>query len=281
MKIFITGADGQLAKSIAEVYAKEDIFLATRDLLDVTDGKKVSDMLSEHSPDIIFHFASLTRGDECARDPDGAYLVNVGGTKNVVAACRRVGATLCFVSTNEVFDGKKETAYVESDMPNPITVAGKTKHEAEQIISKGLEKHFIVRTSWLYNEWSHNFLHAILEKAKKEEEVSLVDDEVSSPTYSFDLAQAIKILVTTKQYGLYHLVNEGEASRLQFAKKMFDVRGLDPKIIPVGLNEFKRLSAPPLYSPLKNMKASALGITLPKWENALERFLTDKPNCLV
>jgi dTDP-4-dehydrorhamnose reductase len=275
MRIFITGASGQLAKSITQLYPNQDLHLASRDMLDITDKKQVITQITKFKPNIVFHFASLTRGDECAKEPEKAYAINVDGTKHVVEACKKLDIPILFVSTNEVFDGKKKKSYIEMDLPNHVTVAGTTKHEAEKIIMKNLKKYYIVRTSWLYSKWSSNFIHAVLKKARSDNKIELVKDEIGTPTYSHDLAQAIKKLLLTKKYGVYHLVNKGIVSRLDFAKKVFEIKKLKVKIIPVGLNDFNRISKPPKYTPLKNVQAKKHGITLPRWDHALRRFLED------
>lgn len=275
MRIFITGANGQLAKTIAEMYPQKDLFLGTKDVLDVTDKDAVRKHIKKFKPDIIFHFASITRGDECALNPEKAYTINVKGTEDISDAAAEVDASVLLVSTNEVFDGKKAEPYDEDDEPNPITVVGKTKLEAEKIIKKKNKKHFIVRTSWLYSKWNSNFIHFVLQKAANEKKITLVKDEVSTPTFSVDLAVALQKLVQTKAYGTYHLSNEGSASRLEFAKKAFAIKELtDVEINAIHLKDFKRASTPPLYSPLKNKKARKLGIILPEWDEALVRFLS-------
>ncbi len=274
MKIFITGANGQLAKTIAEIYPQKDLFFGTRENLDITDKKIVDKQIKAFKPDIIFHFASLTRGDECALHPDKAYDINVNGTKYVAEAAAEIDAAVLLVSTNEVFDGKKKTPYHEDDKPNPITIVGKTKLEAEKIIKEKVKKHFIVRTSWLYSKWNSNFIHAVLNKAIKDKKIELVKDEVSTPTYSLDLVEGIKKLIETDKYGTYHLSNAGISSRLEFAKKAFDIKNLkNVEITPVALADYKRASKPPLFTPLENRKAKKLGIELPQWDDALIRFL--------
>lgn len=274
MRIFITGANGQLARTISALYSQTDLYLGTREKLDITNRAKVLQQIRKIRPDIIFHFASMTRGDECALNPKRAYSINVSGTENVVDACCEVNSALLFVSTNEVFDGGKKGYYTEEDSPNPITIVGKTKHEAEKIIKKKIRKHFIIRTSWLYSEWNSNFIHAVLEKARKDKKIELVEDEISTPTYSLDLSKAIKKLILTKKYGLYHLSNTGIASRLEFAKKAFDFYNLtDTEIEAIPLAKYERKSKPPLFTPLKSVKAEKLGIVMPHWEDALVRFL--------
>lgn len=273
--ILITGANGQLAKSITSKLIGNILFLGNKKTLDVTNRGQVMREVKKFKPDIILHFASMTRGDECALNPKKAFLINVEGTRNVSDAARDVNALLLFVSTNEVFDGMKKSPYSEKDMPNPITVVDKTKYEAEIIIKDKLKKYFIVRTSWLYSKWSFNFIYTILEKARENNKIELVNDEISSPTYSLDLADAIIKLIATNKYGVYHLTNEGFVSRLEFARLAFNLQGISPRIKSIKLKDFKRHSTPPQFTPLESKKISELGINMPRWEDALKRYLKE------
>lgn len=274
LKVFITGADGQLAKAFCEIYPKDKLHLAGKAVLDVTNRRDVVRQIMDVDPDIIFHFASMTRGDDCSKDPAGAYKINVEGTRNVVECAKKLGCQLLFISTNEVFDGKKTSAYTERDRPNPVTVVGKTKYKAEQIIRKNIKKHYIVRTSWLFSKWSDNFLYVIYKKAYKTKSVKLVTDEVSSPTYSLDLARAMKKLVESQKFGTYHITNSGTASRFEFGKKMFQLCKVNNlTILPVALDEFMRHSKPPKYTPLVSVKLDKLKIKMPSWKSSLKKFL--------
>lgn len=272
-KIFITGAGGQLAKSFSEIYPKEYLYLAGRQTVDITNKKQVISEITNARPDIIFHFASMTRGDDCVKNPKEAYKVNVVGTRNIVVAAKKIDCQLLFVSTNEVFDGNKSIAYTERDNPNPITIVGKTKYKAENIIKKNLKKYYIVRTSWLYSKWSENFLQAIFRKANKIKKVSLVSDEVSSPTHSQDLAGAVKKLILTGKFGTYHVTNSGMASRFEFGAEAFAICKIMAKIIPVTLDNYKRASIPPKFTPLNGEKLEKLGIKMPSWKSSLLKFL--------
>lgn len=274
MRIFITGSSGQLGKSLVAAKIRGEVYLATKKDLDIVDEKKVMDQITRFKPDVVIHLASLTRGDECAKNPKLARAINVLGTKNVIQACLKNNSTLVFVSTNEVFDGKKNKPYKETDTPNPITVVGKTKYEAEKLITSRMEKYFIIRTSWLFGEWAQNFLYAILKKASENKDLEIVEDEVSSPTYSMDLARAIKKIIYKKKYGIYHITNNGKASRLEFAKKSFKICNFNEvNIYPIKLKKYKRISRPPLFTPLNNTKASSIGIKMPSWEISLQKFL--------
>ncbi len=274
MKVLITGANGQLAKAISIQDKRNEIIATGKNQLDVTDKTQCTEFLAKVKPDIVYHFASMTRGDECAANPQLAYKVNVVGTRNLARATAKLNIPILFVSTNEVFDGKKSTPYTESDTPNPKTIVGKNKLEAEKIVAKTNPKHYIVRTMWLYSKWSNNFIHAILKKATVNKTIKLVYDEIGSPTNTLDLAKAITKLTKTNKFGVYHLANKGSASRMDFGEEVFQRLGIDINIIPVSLNDYKRLSKPPLYSVLGNVKAKKLGITMRGWKTALKEFLS-------
>lgn len=274
MKILITGGNGQLAKSVIEEYSNHELIVTTKKDLDVTNQIMTLEKILTINPDIVFHFASMTRGDECAKNPKRAKEINVAGTRNVVKACKKIDCALLFVSTNEVFDGKKKIAYTEKDKPNPLTIAGKTKLKAEDIIKNNLKKYYIVRSSWLYSKWSNNFLKKVLDIARKNKKLDVVDDEISSPTYSLDLARALKQLIKTNKYGIYHISNIGSASRFDFALESLKIAKIDAyNMSRIKLKDFPRLSKPPLFTPLNNDKAINLGIRIGKWENALRRYL--------
>lgn len=275
MRIFITGGDGQLGKCLKSLSSKTDVFyFASRYDLDVTNSAQVVTAISNFMPDIVLHLAAKTRGDDCARDPKLARVINVRGTRNIIKACQKINSDLLFISTNEVFDGKKNTPYTERDSANPSSIVGKQKYEAEQDIRNSMKNYYIVRTMWLYSEYGSNFLQAIFKKAKKNIRLRVVDDEIGSPTSTMDLAEAILKLIRTNKYGTYHLANEGEASRYEFAKVALTAAGIDNiKIIPVKLDEYKRLSPPPKYSPLVSSKTEKLGITLRHWKVPLIKFV--------
>lgn len=273
MRILITGAEGQLGKSIITFLEKHKLFLLNKKTGNILDKNLISNVFNSFKPEIVFHFASLTKGDECARNPELAYEINVQGTINIVDLCKKHDAPILFVSTNEVFDGTKNDYYIETDLPNPITVVGKTKFEAENYIKNNLNKYFIVRTMWLYSKWSSNFLHAIINKVKNTNEITLVSDEIGSPTSSADLSKAILKLIEKNQYGIYHLVNEGKTSRLEFGTKILELMNMKAEIKSISLKDFDRVSKPPLFSALKNLNAKKLNVTLPPWEKALEQFI--------
>ncbi len=274
MKILITGAGGQLAKAFEQQNKKDTLILATKSLIDIENRQDVYKKVRQFNPDIVFHFASMTRGDECAANPERAYKINVTGTRHIARITAKLKIPILFVSTNEVFDGKTAKPYTENDAPHPKTVVGKNKLLAEEIIRRTNSHHYIIRTMWLYSKWSDNFIHAIVRKANQNKSVKLVSDEIGAPTNAIDLAKVISKLIRTKKYGIYHLVNTGEASRLDFGKEVFKRLNLKVNVTAVKLGEYKRISQPPLYSVLLNTKAKKIGISLRNWKSALADFLS-------
>lgn len=276
MKILVTGANGQLGQTfLASSEASSRILFLDRSKLNVADPAAVAEVVQTFKPHFIFHFASLTRRLECANNPVLAHSVNVVGTKNIIEACKKVNATLVFTSTNEVFDGNRSNTYTEKSVTNPITTVGKTKLAAEELIQKELEKYYIVRTMWLYSKWSKNFLHSIVEVARKKRELSLVTDEIGSPTNSLDLMKAINDLIDTNAFGTYHIVNSGKASRKDFGAFALRQLGLQPKILSVTLSEFGDTEKPPRMSALSIKKLESRSIFMPTWEASLQSFLHD------
>lgn len=279
MIIAITGGSGQLAQSYSEIDKENQLILLSKNDLDITDEKSLFSKFKKINPDIIFHFASLTRRIDCANNKELAYKINVDGTKNIVNFCKKFKKKLVFISTNEVFSGNKRDYYFEADKPDPITTVGKTKLAAEEYIRRNLKEFFIVRTSWLYSKWSNNFLQTIISIAKENNEISLVTDEVGSPTYSIDLAKAIKDLIKTNSYGIFHISNIGMASRYDFGKKALSILKLNSiKVNKITIDQFPAIEMPPKFSPLKSSKLQKISINLNPWEKSLSDFLTKQKN---
>jgi dTDP-4-dehydrorhamnose reductase len=223
---------------------------------------------------VVIHAAAMTDVDGCERDPDAAYRINGLGTQNVALACQRCGAAMVCVSTNEVFDGTKGEPYREFDQPNPINAYGRSKLAGELITQALLNRFYVVRTAWLYARGGSNFVTKIIRAADERGELRVVADEISSPTYAPDLAEAIAKLIRTDHYGIYHFTNEGICSRYDFAIKILKLsgRGHIP-VHPITSDQYARASTPPLYAPIRNFcAATALGITLRFWEEALKAY---------
>lgn len=253
MKILITGSNGMLGHDLIEVLKdKHELLLTTSKTLDITDGDSVMDFIVKSNPDIVINSAAYTDVDGCESNPDLAYNVNGEGVKNLALACREVDCPLVHISTDYVFNGQNDRPWVEDDEIGPISIYGKSKLEGEEHIKEILEKYFIVRTAWLYGVNGRNFPRTMLELAQKHSEITVVYDEVGTPTYTPDLAKGISELIETDYYGTYHLTNSGNCSWCEFARYIFEVADVDVNVIPVTASEFARPAPRPSYSVLEN-----------------------------
>lgn len=276
MQILLTGADGRLGSRLLQSLTARGHTVAGYDIatMDVTDGDAVRARLDDTRPELVIHCAAMTAVDQCAENPDRALLVNGLGTQAVAQACLTHGAAMLYISTNEVFDGRETQPYSEYDRPNPVNAYGRSKWVGEQVVRDLVPRHFIVRTAWLFAHGGGNFVHAVLRAAREGRPLRVVTNEISSPTYADDLADAIARLIETGRYGIYHLVNEGQVSRYGFARQALDLAGYgDTPIEPIALAEYQRASQPPQYAALRNFAAAQLGIRLRPWQDALAAFI--------
>lgn len=275
MHILITGAKGTLGRElVAALLPQHDVTGEDLDTLDVTDANRVNAWIGDSRPDLVIHCAALTAVDYCAEHPDEALAVNGFGTQAVALACQAHDTALLYVSTNEIFDGLTDRKYLEYDAPNPTNPYAYSKWVGEQVVRDLVRKHYVVRTSWLFAHGGKNFVHTILRLARENVPLRVVTNEVSSPTYTTDLAAAICQLIETQRYGIYHLVNEGYTSRYGFARHILDLAGYAGRPVePIALAEYPRPSRPPQYAMLRNFAAARLGITLRPWQEALAAFL--------
>ncbi|MGC9395861.1 MAG: dTDP-4-dehydrorhamnose reductase [Anaerolineae bacterium] len=276
MRILLTGHKGQLGRTLLPLLAAHDVFGLDLPEHDITDRGALLALTRDFHPDLILHPAALTNVDGCARDPALAYRVNGMGTQNVATAAAEVGAEMLYVSTNEVFDGRATEPYHEWAATNPINAYGRSKLAGEWYTQHLLTRFYIVRTVWLYAAGGRNFPHRIIELADERGSLKVVTDEVGSPTYVVDMARALVALIETHAYGIYHLVNEGLASRYEFAQEILRLSGREHvPVEPITSADYSRASTPPLYAPLANNAAAAQGIRLRPWQEALAEFLQE------
>jgi len=276
MRIVITGHKGQLGRALCRVFQHEELLGLDLPEHDITDAGAISQAICDFGPQVVIHPAALTNVDQCAQDPELALKVNGLGTHNVALACLRCDAALLTVSSNEVFDGKKGAPYYEYEPCNPINPYGRSKLAAEVYTQLHLTKFYIVRTAWMYAPDGKNFLHAILRGADKYGKLRVVCDEISSPTYAPDLAEAIAQLIRTEQYGIYHFTNEGVCSRYEFARHILDLAGRgDVPIEPIMSDQWPRASVPPLHCVIHNFAGAQLGIRLRHWHEALRAYFAN------
>jgi dTDP-4-dehydrorhamnose reductase len=275
VKIFITGHRGQLGLALKSALKGHKLFGGDLPDWDMTDPDQVKRAFAESMPDVVVHCAALTDVDYCAQHPDEAVRVNGVGTYNLAVTCREIGASLVAISTNEVFDGKSNRPYQEYDHRSPVNPYGYSKFVAEQVVERYAPHYMIVRTAWLYAPGGVNFIHKILDRARSGQPLKVVTDEVGSPTYAVDLADAVAKLIEVGKPGIYHMVNDGACSRYEFAQEILRQSGIDVGIAPITSDAFDRPSSPPAYAPLQNVFGAALGVSMRPWQDALAAYLAD------
>lgn len=275
MKILITGSKGQLGSELVDFLSKDNkVYGFGHKELDITDKNLVINKVSKIVPDIVIHCAAFVDADGCESNIKDAFDVNTIGSGNVIIASKKTKSIMVYISTDYVFDGKKDSPYIESDIPNPISVYGISKYAGEQIVRHYLEKFFIVRTSWLFRKEGKNFVNTILDIAKDKKELKVVNDQVGSPTYVPDLAKAISTLISTDYYGIYHITNSGKASWYEFTKKILKYAEIENvKVTPISTEELNRPASRPKYSVLANFNLEKRKIyKMRNWELALKDF---------
>lgn len=276
MRVLLAGCLGQLGRTVQETWREHELIVPSEAEFDITDWPTAWRVVRETKPDVVINAAAYTDVDGCEANPELAYKVNALGPRNLASACLLAGAALVHISTNCVFDGTSTRPYLEFDPPNPISVYGASKQAGDDAVRAVLPRHYIVRTAWLYSRLGRNFVKTILRLARERPSLSMVADEVSTPTYAPDLALALQALIREPLYGTYHFTNSGECSRLQFAAEILRLAGkADFRLVPISLADYPRPSRPPLYSTLRNTCGAAIGITLRPWQAALAELVPE------
>ncbi len=275
MKILITGSNGMLGHDLIDVLKNNhELILTTSKTLDITDKDNVIDFICENRPDVVINSAAYTDVDGCETNQEMAYEVNGEGVKNLAIGCSKIDCALVHISTDYVFNGENTRPWVENDEIGPISVYGKSKLKGEEAILENLDKFFIIRTAWLYGINGRNFPKTMLELAQNHSEITVVYDEVGSPTYTPDLANAISQLIDTDYYGIYHITNSGSCSWCEFASYIFEITGTDVKVIPVTASEFARPAPRPHYSVLENKNWISKGFKpLRSYKDAIKEYV--------
>lgn len=249
----IIGSEGMLGHDLVDVLsANHDISTTTIWTLDITDIDKTIETVRNINPDVVVHAAAFTDVDGSESKADLAYHVNALGTRNVAVACRETDSALVYICTDYVFDGDKGSPYYEYDQTNPLSVYGKTKHLGEVYIRDLLDKFYIVRTSWLYGFHGPNFITTMLKLAKTHDKISVVSDQIGSPTYTLDLAKSIAQLIEKPAYGIYHITNSDHCSWFEYAQLIFEIAGKNVELNPVTTEKFGSPAPRPKYSVLEN-----------------------------
>ncbi len=264
MRVLVTGAAGQLGREVVDLCtaAGDEIVACDHATLDVTDRDRVLQVLAAAAPDAVIHAGAWTNVDGCETDPDRAYAVNALGTRHVAEGARMVGARVCYVSTDYVFDGAGQRPYHEWDAVNPVSVYGRSKLAGEAVLDPD---DTVVRTSWVCGRHGRNFVKTILARAAEGQTLTVVDDQHGCPTFADDLAGMLRHLVVARLPGLFHVTNQGATTWFRFARDAVEVAGLDPGLVtPITTPEMQppRPAPRPANSVLDNAALRLSGIPL-------------------
>ncbi|MDY7042250.1 MAG: dTDP-4-dehydrorhamnose reductase [Chloroflexota bacterium] len=284
MKILLIGTNGQLGSDLVKALTDVDLIPLTHRDVDICEPVGLRETLGRHAPDVVINTAAYHKVDECETNVEKTFAVNTHGVRNLALACKEQDCALLHMSTDYVFGGDtaRRTPYNETDPPSPINVYGIAKLAGEYFVRYILDRHWIVRSQWLYgvagaSGKGGNFVELMLRLAREGRDIKVVDDQVGSPTYTVDLARKIAQLVKTEHYGLYHITNAGECTWYQFAREIWELSGLHPNAEPTTTAAFGAVATRPAYSVLDNAALRAIGQNeVRTWREALAAYLREK-----
>jgi len=274
MRVLITGARGQLGRAVAQVAeaARNEVIAWDRSEADITNPD-VADLVLEQSPDVVVNCAAWTNVDGAEGDPDGAFALNALGPRYLADGCAQCGALMVQVSSNEVFAGVPGRFYYEYEECAPTSAYARSKRAGEVAVLASGARSIIARTAWLFGPGGNNFPGKIVAAASKQGALRVVSDEFGNPTYSIDAAMGVLQLALAGRTGIYHLVNDGFASRYAFAQEVLAAAGMgDVPLTPISRTEWARPSQPPPHAVLVNQAARAVGVTLRPWQEAAAEY---------
>lgn len=278
MRILVTGASGQLGYDVERELERrgiEHLGTSSREL-DITDREAVERLMAAYRPDAAIHCAAYTKVDLAEDEPERCWAVNVDGTRNLAAACREIGAKMLYISTDYVFPGTGEQFRRTDDPVSPVNTYGRSKLAGELAVQSLLETYFIVRISWVFGKNGNNFVKTMLRLAETKAELSVVCDQIGSPTYTADLAPLLCDMVQTERYGVYHATNEGTCAWSEFAEAIFELAGRQVVVHPIPTSAYPTRAARPLNSRMSKECLHSNGFQeLPEWKNALARYLKE------
>ena len=277
MKLLVTGVKGQLGHDIVNECKEKNIEAVGVDIeeMDITDAKKVAEVIKEGNYDAVIHCAAWTAVDKAEDEVELCTKVNVDGTRNIANICKELDIPMMYFSTDYVFDGQGETEWKEYDERDPLNVYGQTKYEGELAV-EALEKHFIVRIAWVFGVNGNNFIKTMLRLGKERGAVSVVNDQIGSPTYTYDLSKLVVDMIQTDKYGIYHATNEGLCSWYEFACEIFKQAGMSVEVTPVDSNAFPAKAKRQNNSRMSKAMLDKNGFEhLPTWQDALSRYLKE------
>ena len=278
IKIWITGANGQIGTAINEVLdpLEAEVFNTDKEELDITDTEEVLNFGEMNRPDVIINCAGIVDLNLCEKEPELAYRVNALGARNLSLVARKVGSKMVQLSTDDVFDGLSKTPYSEFDDTNPKTVYGRSKRAGENYVKEFTHKHFVVRSNWVYGR-GNNFVNKVLEAAKNQTPLALASDQFGSPTSAKDLARLILHLIKTNEYGTYHATCQGMCSRYEFAQEILKAAGKEVEMKAVPTKESDLSYARPAYAVLDNFILRIIDLyQMPEWKESRQEYMNER-----
>ena len=287
MVVLVTGSNGQLGQSlqfIAPNYPNINFVFCSSSELDITNLGNCDSIFSKIKPNYCINTAAYTAVDKAESEPEKAHLINVVGVKNLAEVCKKHNTVLLHVSTDFVFDGNASKPYTENDFTNPTGVYGQTKLDGEKAIQEIWSKHFIIRTSWVYSQFGNNFMKTMLRLSSERDSVSVVNDQIGTPTNAVDLAEVLVNIILadnrqpiTDNFGIYNFSNEGQCSWYDFAKKTFEVNNINIDLKPIPTTSFPTPAKRPKYSVMDKSKIKSIFVIVIKsWEERLKEMQTSK-----
>ena len=274
--ILLTGGNGQLGTELRHLLDEKGVKYVSTDAkeMDITDAQATMDYITNLKPTVIYHCAAYTAVDKA--EDEGKALdekINVDGTRNVALAAKEVVATLVYISTDYVFDGKLKDGEYAVDAPiNPLNEYGRTKALGEKAVQEIMDDYYIIRTSWVFGKYGHNFVFTMQKLAETRDELTIVNDQFGRPTWTRTLAEFMYFVIDQKApFGIYHLSNDNACSWYEFAKEI--LKDTDVKVLPVTSEQFPQKATRPQYSVMDLSKAKALGFHIPTWQEALQGML--------
>ncbi len=275
MKVLVTGVKGQLGHDVIKELEKRGHTAVGVDIdnMDITDQEAVRRVVTQAAPEAVVHCAAYTAVDAAEDHEELCRLVNAKGTEHIVSVCRDLDCKLMYISTDYVFNGQGERPWEPDDEREPLNVYGQTKYEGELAVET-LEKYFIVRSAWVFGVNGKNFIKTMLNLGKTRDSLTVVDDQIGSPTYTYDLARLLVDMVETEKYGRYHATNEGLCSWYEFACEIFKEAGIQVKVSPVSSDMYPARAKRPMNSRMDKSKLRDMGFEpMPSWQDALRRYL--------
>lgn len=275
MNILILGHKGMLGSDLMLKFGGHSVTGKDVDDFDITSAADCRDLIDENTPELVINAAAFTNVDGCETQEDKAFAVNAEGVKNVALACKKNNVRIIHFSTDYVFDGTSETPYKEDHPCNPINAYGRSKLQGETYLRELSKNYTLVRTSWLCGRHGNNFIKAILQRVKNFQPLEVVTDQTGSPTFTVDLAGAVRLLAEGGFTGTFHITNRGSCTWHAFARRILDLSGYeDVDIKPITSEQLNRKALRPMYSVLSGEKfVSATGKTLRFWQIALREYL--------